>query len=77
MINNTWIDLTVCKEMTFYSFKNKVTNKLFAYIYIYIYIYINRIWLYIMHEGWYAIKPNKLTKTINTVLTVVNNFLKF
>ena len=35
--------MTVCKQMTSDSFKNDVTNKLFAYksyIYIYIYIYI-------------------------------------
>ena len=49
--------------MNFELFENSVTKKLFAYklyIYIYIYIYIyNRIWYWITHKGWYAIKHNQ------------------
>ena len=40
LMNNTWNYLTVYKQMSSNTFKNKVTNKLFAYnVHIYIYIY--------------------------------------
>ena len=51
--SNIWNHLTVCKQMSYSSFKDKVTNKLFVYkshththththTYIYIYIYMTR-----------------------------------
>ena len=30
-ISSTWNHLTVCKQMSSYSFENKVTSKIFAY----------------------------------------------
>ena len=47
MLNRSiWNQLTLWKQMKYYSFKNKNTYKLFAYIYIYIYIYVY-IYIYI------------------------------
>ena len=37
--SNTWNCLTVCKQMTYHSFKNKLTYKLFSYK-----LYKNRAW---------------------------------
>ena len=46
--SDNWNLLTVCKEMSRFTVKNNVTNKLFAYkSYIYIYIYIYNIYIYI------------------------------
>ena len=56
---NTWNHLTVCKQMSANSFKNKVTNKLFAYKSS-TQIYIDKIWHEITYSGWFTIKPNNL-----------------
>ena len=58
MLNSsTWNHFTVSKNLRSGSFKNNITYKLFAYK-SYIFVCINRIWHWITHKGWYAIKHN-------------------
>ena len=68
MLNeNTWKHLTVCKQMSSCSFKNNVTDKLFAYkSYIFEILYIYGIKLLTRVDmPWNTTKPNTMCKCKN------------
>ena len=88
---NTWIRLTVCKQMSGSNFLKKWSHKQTLYLemththtytrahtHIHIFIHINRIWHWITHKGWHAIKllPTKifLTQTTSGFLSLLSLF---
>ena len=71
--SNTWNNLTVCKRISFSSFKNICQNVLTNHIYIYIYIY--REYLALNNLEWlicHKTKPNSIITFENSVCRTIS-----